>query len=130
MIKGTKKVHKLLRKTHLLDADGKTVGELAVKGALLLRGKGKVSFLPYKDNGDFVKIVNAKKLKFTGNKFEAKKFFRFTGYIGHLKSETLREKMAKDPVWVVRHAVLGMLPKNRLRSRIIKRLSVYADEAK
>lgn len=111
------------RKTIIIDAENRPLGRLAVEAAILLRGKNKPSFVPYKDMGDIVVVKNIDKIKFTGNKIENKNYFHFTGYLGNLKKATLKEILAKKgPKEVLRNAVLGMLTKNKLRARQIKRL--------
>lgn len=111
------------RETQTIDATGKSLGRLAVQVAVLLRGKHKPNFVPYKDMGDVVIVKNADKIKFTGNKLENKKYFRFTGYLGNLKTTTLGEFLEKKgPKEVLRSAVMGMLCKNKLRAKQIKRL--------
>lgn len=113
----------IVRKTHIVDADGKALGRLAVEVAVLLRGKNKATFVPYKDVGDIVVVKNIDKMKFTGNKLENKNYFHFTGYLGNLKKATLKEFLIKKgPKEVLRKAVMGMLTKNTLRDRQIKRL--------
>ncbi len=111
-------------KTHTIDASGQSLGRLAVRVALLLRGKYKPEFFPYKDMGDFVVIKNAGKIKFTGKKLEQKKYYHHTGYLGGLKEMPLKKLFEKDPGEVLRKAVFGMLPKNRLRAKMIKRLKI------
>ncbi|KKP93284.1 MAG: 50S ribosomal protein L13 [Parcubacteria group bacterium GW2011_GWA1_36_12] len=111
------------RQTHIIDAEAKSLGRLAVQVAVLLRGKHKPDFVPYKDVGDTVVVKNIDKMKFTGNKLENKKYFRFTGYLGNFKTATLKEFLIKKgPKEVLRTAVMGMLTKNKLRARQIKRL--------
>ena len=111
------------RKIISVDADNKSLGRLAVEVAVLLRGKNKPSFVPYKDVGDTVMVKNVDKMKFTGNKLEDKEYFHYTGYLGNLKTKTLKEFLIKrGPKEVLRVAVLGMLQKNKLRARQIKRL--------
>ena len=111
------------RENHLIDADGKVLGRLAVEIANLLRGKNKPNYVPYIDGGDFVTIKNVNKLKITGKKFTDKKYYRFTGYLGNLKSATMREVSNKKGYSeLLRMAVMGMLCKNKLRARQIKRL--------
>lgn len=112
------------RKTHTIDATGKILGRLASQIAILLRGKQKPNFLPHKDMGDFVIVKNIKNLKFTGKKFEKKIYYHHTGYLGGLKETPLKKLFAKDPTKVLRKAVWGMLPKNKLRTRQIKRLKI------
>ncbi len=110
------------RKIHIIDAKGKVLGRLASQIAILLRGKHKRNFDPSKDMGDVVIVKNVDKMKFTGKKLKKKKYYWHSGYPGGLKERTLEEMFKKDPKWVLREAVLGMLPKNRLRKKMIKRL--------
>lgn len=112
------------RKTHTIDATSKVLGRLATEIAVLLRGKNKPDFKPYKDMGDFVVVKNIKKIKFTGKKFEKKVYYGHTGYIGHLKEVRLNELFKKNPKEVLKKAVFGMLPKNKLRAKQIKRLKI------
>jgi large subunit ribosomal protein L13 len=108
---------------HTINASDKTLGRLATGIAVILMGKHKSSFSPHKDEGDFVAIKNIKGLKVSGKKMKQKKYFHHTGYIGHLKKATMGEVFAKNPEEILRKAVLGMLPKNKLRAKRIKRLS-------
>ena len=118
-----KKVEQIQRKIISIDADGKSLGRLAVEVAVALRGKNKANFVPYRDMGDTVMVKNIDKMKFTGNKLENKNYFHFTGYLGNLKKATLKEKLIKrGPKEVLRTAVMGMLTKNTLRPKQIKRL--------
>src|SRR3989338_9539817 len=110
------------RKTHIIDAAGKVLGRLAVEIARLLRGKDKPDFVPYKNMGDFVVVKNADKMKFTGEKLENKKFYRHSGYPGGLKEVTLGKLLEEKPTEVLRRAVYGMLPLNRLRDKQIQLL--------
>jgi large subunit ribosomal protein L13 len=111
------------RNTHIIDAADKSLGRLAVQVAVLLRGKNKPDFVPYKDMGDNVVIKNVDKIRFTGNKMENKNYFHFTGYLGNLKKTTLKELLIKKGgKEVLRRAVMGMLAKNKLRAKQIKRL--------
>lgn len=112
------------RETHIIDATGKVLGRLATEIIILLRGKHKPSFAPNKDMGDFVIVRNVGKIKITGKKIEQKKYFHHTGYIGHLKEIPLKTLYRKDPARVLQKAVLGMLPKNKLRAKMIKRLTI------
>jgi large subunit ribosomal protein L13 len=106
-----------------VDATNKSLGRLAAEVAVLLRGKNKPTYLPYKDCGDNVVVKNIDKMKFTGNKLENKKYFHYTGYIGNLKEKSLKEFLAKSgSKEVLRKAVMGMLAKNKLRAKQIKRL--------
>ena len=112
------------RKTHIIDATGKVLGRLASQIAILLRGKYKSNFVPYKDMGDFVVVKNVGKLKITGKKIEKKKYFRHTGYLGGLKEISLKRLFETNPGQVLKKAVLGMLPKTKLRAKQIKRLKI------
>lgn len=112
------------RKTHTIDAAGKVPGRLATEIAVLLRGKHKIDFVPYKDMGDIVIVKNVAQLKFTGRKIEQKKYYRYSGYPGGLKEIPLKKLFEKNPSEVLKKAVFGMLPKNKLRSRMIKRLKI------
>jgi len=111
------------RETHTIDAAGKVLGRLAAEIAILLRGKHKPDFVPNKDMGDFVIIKNIAQIKFTGKKFEKKIYYHHTGYLGGLKKITLNKLFEKDPAKVLKRAVFGMLPKNKLRAKQIKRLN-------
>ena len=114
----------VVRKKHTLDAQGKILGRIATEIAFLLRGKGKLGFAPHLDIGDFVTVKNAKQIRYTGRKLKDKMYYRHSGYLGHLKSETLEKLLERRPQEVVRKAVMGMLPKNRLRALCIKRLKI------
>ena len=117
-------------KIHTIDAGDKILGRLAVQIALLLRGKHKSDFVPYKDVGDFVVVRNVERLKFTGKKLEKKKYYRHTGYLGGLKETPLKKLFQDNPEEVLRKAVFGMLPKNKLRSRLIKKLKFEYNAAR
>ena len=108
-----------------VDADGQTLGRLASKVAILLRGKHKPSFTPHVDCGDNIIITNADKIKLSGNKWEAKTYIRHTGYPGGQRSLTANELFAKDPTRLVEKAVKGMLPKNKLGAALFRNLKVY-----
>ncbi len=114
------------RQWWLIDADGRILGRLATKVANLLRGKNKPQYVDFMDTGDFVVVVNAEKIKVTGKKLDQKKYYSHTGYPGGIKEKTLRELMDKKPEEVIRKAVWGMLPKNKLNRAIHKKLKVYA----
>ena len=110
----------------LIDAEGATLGRLATKAAMILRGKNKPQYTPNADTGDFVVIVNADKVVLTGNKADQKRYWRYSGYLGGLKFESFREAMAKHPERVIEHAVKGMLPKTTLGRVQGMKLKVYA----
>ena len=110
----------------LIDAEGATLGRLATKAAMILRGKNKPQYTPNADTGDFVVIVNADKVVLTGNKADQKRYWRYSGYLGGLKFESFREAMAKHPERVIEHAVKGMLPKTTLGRAQGMTLKVYA----
>ncbi|MDA0987060.1 MAG: 50S ribosomal protein L13 [Bacteroidetes bacterium] len=116
----------IIKKWYLVDASGKTVGRFASKVAHLLRGKHKPTFTPNVDCGDYVVIINADKIKFTGKRTEQKKYFRNTGYPGGAIFEKFTELIKDHPERVLEYAVHGMIPKNRLGKEIIKKLKVYA----
>ncbi|MCG9478974.1 MAG: 50S ribosomal protein L13 [Actinomycetia bacterium] len=122
------KKEEIERKWYIIDAQGKTLGRLATVAARLLRGKDKPIFTPNVDCGDYVIVINAKGIKVTGDKLKQKKYYRHSGYVGNLKTETLEEKMNRKPQQVVSLAVKGMLPHNRLGRQIFKKLKVYADD--
>ena len=115
-----------LGKWWLVDAKGKVLGRLATQLANILRGKDKPDFAPYRDGGDFVVVVNAAQVRLTGKKLEDKMYYRHSGYPGGLKAISARDLLAKQPERVLRNAVQGMLPKNKLAAKIIKKLKIYA----
>jgi large subunit ribosomal protein L13 len=117
------------RQWHVLDASGQVLGKLATQAATLLLGKHKPIFSPNLDTGDFVVIINAEKVRFSGNKEEKKLYYRHSGYPGGLKSVSLEEMLEADPTRVIEKAVKGMLPTNRLRAVRMKKLKVYVGEA-
>ena len=117
------------RKWYVIDAEGHTLGRLSSEVAKILRGKHKPIFTPHVDTGDHVIIVNAEKIRVTGNKMNAKLYRRHTGHPGGLKATTLREMMQTKPTQVIRLAVKGMLPKNTLGRACFRKLSVYAGPA-
>ena len=116
----------ITREWYLVDADGQTLGRLATVIADTLRGKRKPIFTPHVDTGDFVIVVNAEKIHVTGNKLDQKRYYRHSGYPGGLRSRTLREQLERRPTEVLRVAVKGMLPKNRLARQQITKLKIYA----
>ena len=113
----------------IVDASGQTVGRLATQIASVLKGKHKPEYTPNQPMGDFVVVVNAEKVVFTGRKLDQKVYTRYTGYQGGLKLTTAREMLEKAPERVLEKAVWGMLPKNRLGRKLIRRLKVYAGDA-
>jgi large subunit ribosomal protein L13 len=114
------------RAWYLIDADGKTLGRLASECARRLRGKHKPQYTPHVDTGDYLVIVNAEKVRVTGNKLDDKMYHRHTGYVGHLRSTSLRDMLAKHPERVIEIAVKGMLPHNPLGRAMLQKLKVYA----
>jgi large subunit ribosomal protein L13 len=114
------------REWYLVDAEGKTLGRLATQIADTLRGKRKPQFTPHVDTGDFVVVVNADKIRVTGSKLDQKRYYRHSGYPGGLRSRTLREQLERRPTEVLRVAVKGMLPKNRLARQQLTKLKIYA----
>jgi len=114
------------REWYLVDAEGKTLGRLATQIADTLRGKRKPQYTPHVDTGDFVIVVNADKIAVTGNKLDQKRYYRHSGYPGGLRSRTLRDQLERRPTEVLRVAVRGMLPKNRLARQQITKLKIYA----
>jgi len=113
----------------VVDAKDQVLGRLATKVARLLIGKDKPSFTPYLDSGDHVVVINADQIKMTGSKIEQKMYYSHSGYPGGLKEVPAKRVRQAKPEWVVREAVLGMLPKNKLRARRAKKLRVYRDAA-
>jgi large subunit ribosomal protein L13 len=120
------KPSEVVRQWYLVDAEAKTLGRLATQIADLLRGKGKPEYTPHIDTGDFVVVVNAEKVRVTGNKLEQKIYYRHSGYPGGLRQRTLAEQLERRPEEVLRKAVKGMLPKNRLANAQIQKLKIYA----
>jgi large subunit ribosomal protein L13 len=114
------------RDWYLVDAEGLTLGRLATRIADTLRGKGKPQYTPHVDTGDFVVVINAEKIAVTGNKLDQKRYYRHSGYPGGLRTRTLREQLDRRPTEVLRVAVKGMLPKNRLAARQLMKLKIYA----
>ncbi|NLJ82615.1 MAG: 50S ribosomal protein L13 [Bacteroidales bacterium] len=109
----------------LIDAENEIVGRLASTVAKLLRGKHKANFTPHVDCGDNVVIINADKVRFTGNKMLDKEYVRYTGYPGGKRVRTPQEVLQKKPIYIVEHAIKGMLPKNRLGNKLFRNLYVY-----
>ena len=113
------------RNWYLIDAEDVVLGRMATRIATVLRGKHKPSFTPHVDTGDFVVVVNAEKVRLTGNKLDQKLYYRYSGYFGGLKSQTARNVLERDPERVIVQAVKGMLPKNRLGRQMLRKLKVY-----
>lgn len=113
-------------KWYLVDADGKTLGRMATEIAKILRGKNKPTFTPHVDTGDFVVVINAEKVKMSGNKWDDNKFYSHSRFFGSLKELSAAQLRQKDPAAVIQSAVSGMLPKNKLSKRLILKLKAYA----
>jgi len=120
------KENEVVKNWYLVDAAGQVVGRLASEIARRLRGKHKPIYTPYNDTGDFIVVINAEKAKFTGRKLDDKMYRRYSGFIGGLKEITARALLNKKPTEVLIHAVKGMLPKNTLGRRQLKKLKIYA----
>jgi len=114
------------RKWYLIDAKNQTLGRLSTKIARIIRGKNKVIFTPNTDTGDFVVVINAEQIKVTGKRELLKTYAHHSGYPGGLKVQSFEELIAKKPEFVIENAVKGMLPKNRLGKKLIKKLKVYS----
>jgi large subunit ribosomal protein L13 len=114
------------RKWWLIDAEGKVLGRLATEISVLLQGKRNPEFVKFMDSGDFVIVINAEKVKVTGKKLEHKKYHAHSGFPGGIKEKTLKELLEKNPEDVLRKAVRGMIPKNKLGRAMFKKLKVYA----
>jgi len=112
------------RKLHKVDATGKTIGRIATDIATKLRGKNKPEYVPYLDMGDIVEVVNVDKVVFSGKKIEQKKYHRYSGYPGGLKTDKMKDVFAKNPGEVLKKAVKQMLPDTRLRNGMLKRLII------
>src|SRR5215216_510722 len=121
----TAKPGEVTRDWYVVDAEGKTLGRLATQIADTLRGKQKPQFTPHVDTGDFVIVVNAEKIAVTGNKLDDKLYHRHSGYPGGLRTRTLREQLDRQPTEVLRKAVKGMLPRNRLSRAQLTKLKIY-----
>jgi large subunit ribosomal protein L13 len=120
------KTEEVKRNWYVVDAEGLVLGRLATRVAEVLRGKHKTAFTPHVDTGDFVVVINADKIKLTGRKLDQKNYWRYSGYSSGLKSRTAKEMLATKPEEVIRLAVWGMLPKNRLNRKVLSKLKVYA----
>ncbi len=124
----TPKPEDIQREWFVIDAKDQTLGRLATQIAHILRGKHKPIFSPHMDVGDFVIVINCEKIRVTGNKLDDKRYYRHSGYPGGIRSVTLRQQLDRFPDRVIRTAVRGMLPKNKLGRQMIKKLKVYAGE--
>jgi large subunit ribosomal protein L13 len=122
----TAKQNDVERRWYVVDAEGQTLGRLATRIADTLRGKRKPEYTPHIDTGDFVIVVNAEKIAVTGKKLDDKIYYRHSGYPGGLRQRTLGEQLARRPTEVIRKAVKGMLPRNRLARQQLTKLKVYA----
>lgn len=123
------KAKEIKRSWHLIDLKDKTLGRTATEIAKLLMGKAKPYFVRNLDCGDYVVIINAKYVKVTGKKESNKKYFNYSGYPGGLRVRTFGELRQDNPIYIIRHAVKGMLPQNRLRDRMLKRLLVFPQDS-
>ncbi len=123
------KAGEIKHERHVIDADGKVLGKLAVEVAGLLMGKDKAIFSRHLDTGDYVVVTNASKVKVTGNKLTQKEYYRHSGYAGGFRRTTMATMMETKPEYVIEHAVRGMLPQNKLGDAMMKKLTVYAGAA-
>jgi large subunit ribosomal protein L13 len=114
------------RKWYIIDAEGKRLGRVAAKAAVLLRGKNRAYFTPHQEVGDYVVIINAEKAELSGNKADKKIYYRHTGYPGGIRSEVYSKMVSRKPVFPMEHAIKGMLPKGRLGRKLFKNVKVYA----
>ena len=119
-------IKEIERKWYVVDAKDKILGRLATEIAQRLRGKHKPTFSPFIDNGDFIIVTNADRIQLTGKKWDDKKYYRHTGYMGGIKESTARELLEKQPTDLITKAVKGMLPKNKIGRAQLKKLKVYA----
>jgi large subunit ribosomal protein L13 len=119
------KKEQIEKKWWLVDADNKVLGRLATEVAILLRGKRKPEFAPFLDTGDFVIVINAERIKLTGKKIEQKKYYSHSGYPGGIKEKTMKELLETKPEEIIKKAVWGMIPKNKLGREVYKKLKVY-----
>ncbi len=114
------------RKWYLIDATDKVLGRLATEVANVLRGKNKPNFTPHLDMGDYIVVINAEKIKLTGNKTEQKEYISHSGYLGHLKRRSFEYIKTKNPTRILKEAINGMIPSNRLKKFIVAKLNIYA----
>lgn len=125
----SKRKEEVVRQWHLIDMKRKILGRTTTEIAKILQGKHKTDYTPHIDMGDYVVVINAKQLMLTGRKAKTKTYVRYSGYPGGLKKTTFQEEFSKDPAKIIRHAVSGMLPKNKLRSRRLTRLYIFPEES-
>lgn len=123
------KANEVSRRWWIIDAKDQVLGQVAVRAANLLRGKGKPIFTPHVDTGDFVIVINAEKVRVTGKKEENKSYMSFSGFVGGHKSETVASRRVRHPELLVERAVRGMIPHNRLGRAVYRKLKVYRGEA-
>lgn len=123
----SKRKEDVVRKWYIVDAEGKVLGRLSTRIATVLSGKHKPFYTPHVDGGDFVVVLNAKKVLLTGQKLQQKTYYRHSGYVGGLRETKAKEMLARHPERVIMIAVKGMLPKNKLGARMLRRLKVYSD---
>lgn len=116
----------IVRAWHLIDATGKSVGRIATEAAKVLRGKNKPTFTPHLDTGDGIVIINAENIVLTGNKWEQKKYFRYSRYIGNVKEFTAEKMHEKNPTFILETAIAGMIPRTKFKKDILMRLKVYS----
>lgn len=116
------------RQWHIVDGTNQTVGRMSAKIAAILRGKNKASYTPHVDTGDYVIIINADKVTFSGNKLDQKTYINYSGYPGGKKEEVAKDLLKRRPEVVLERAIKGMLPKNKLGRKMIKKLFVYAGD--
>ncbi len=119
------KPEEVQRGWYVVDADGRTLGRLATELARRLRGKHKPIYTPHVDTGDYIVVVNAAKIHVTGRKMQDKTYYRYTGYVGNMKTESLEQLMGRAPDRALRIAVKGMLPKNRLGAAMLRKLKIF-----
>ena len=124
----TVKAGEIQKRWFVVDANGRMLGRLATEVAKILRGKHKPTFSTHLDTGDFVIIINAEKVRVSGNKLAAKRYYHHSGYLGGLKETVLSDQLVQHPDRVLGHAIRGMLPRNRLGRQMLKKLKVYAGD--
>ncbi len=123
------KASDIKREWHTIDAADQVLGRIATEAAQLLMGKGKPIFSRHMDVGDYVVVINAEKVRVTGDKMQQKMYYRHSGYPGGLKSVTMEKMMETHPTRIIEHAVKGMLPQNRLRAKMMKRLRIFVGDS-